>query len=180
MMNKEVGPTYAPRDVCRSSVVRVETPGQRQLFASSAYLNSSSQTKCSVTISIIIIIIIIVSNNSNSNIQVRCGTFRRSARNPETEMYPQLARSQRRNKSKQGPAVTGNRALQRLTAVMPNIDQTSTNNNYRQTDRRTDGRTTYVYSALHSISHAAANALEKTSDKVEVSKARLEDTRTLK
>jgi len=52
--------TYAPRDVCSSSVVRVETPGHRQLFASSAYLNSSSQTKCSVATTTIIIIIIII------------------------------------------------------------------------------------------------------------------------
>jgi len=47
--NKTMINTDAPRDVCSSRVVSVETPGQRQLLASSAYLNSSSQTKCSAT-----------------------------------------------------------------------------------------------------------------------------------
>lgn len=36
--------TYCPRLVCRSKVTRVEAPGQVQLFANNAYLNSSSQT----------------------------------------------------------------------------------------------------------------------------------------
>lgn len=42
--------TYAPRDVWSNSVTSVETPGQRQLLASNAYLNSSSQTTNSINI----------------------------------------------------------------------------------------------------------------------------------
>jgi len=52
---------------------------------------------------------------------------------------------------------------------LPNSDNNFTNND-RRTDRRTDGQqTTYGYSALHSISYAAASAVVKISDKVEVS-----------
>lgn len=39
--------TYCPRDVCSSRVTSVLAPGQVQLLASNAYLNSSSQTTCS-------------------------------------------------------------------------------------------------------------------------------------
>lgn len=42
--------TYWPRDVCRRSVTNVEVPGQVQLLARSAYLNSSSQTTCSANL----------------------------------------------------------------------------------------------------------------------------------
>lgn len=40
--------TYCPRDVCNNNVTNVDVPGQRQLFANNAYLNSSSHTTCSV------------------------------------------------------------------------------------------------------------------------------------
>jgi hypothetical protein len=36
--------THWPRDVCSNRVTKVEAPGQVQLFAKRAYLNSSSQT----------------------------------------------------------------------------------------------------------------------------------------
>ena len=39
--------TYCPLDVCSNSVTRVDVAGTRQLLASKAYLNSSSQTTCS-------------------------------------------------------------------------------------------------------------------------------------
>lgn len=39
--------TYCPLEVCRSNVTKVEIPGHTQLFASRAYLNSSSHTTCS-------------------------------------------------------------------------------------------------------------------------------------
>lgn len=39
--------TYSPLDVWMSKVISVLVPGFRQLFARSAYLNSSSQTTCS-------------------------------------------------------------------------------------------------------------------------------------
>jgi len=39
--------TYCPRDVWSSRVTSVLAPGQVQLLASRAYLNSSSQTTCS-------------------------------------------------------------------------------------------------------------------------------------
>lgn len=38
---------YCPLDVCKIRVTSVEAPGHVQLFASNAYLNSSSQTTCS-------------------------------------------------------------------------------------------------------------------------------------
>ncbi len=38
---------YLIFDLCSKSVIKVEIPGQRQLLASRAYLNSSSQTKYS-------------------------------------------------------------------------------------------------------------------------------------
>ena len=40
--------TYWPLEVCNKRVTRVEVAGTRQLLASKAYLNSSSQTTCSV------------------------------------------------------------------------------------------------------------------------------------
>lgn len=42
--------SYSPLDVCINNVIRVDVPGLRQLLASSAYLNSSSQTTCSKNI----------------------------------------------------------------------------------------------------------------------------------
>lgn len=42
--------THCPLDVCSSSVTSVEVPGHVQLLASSAYLNSSSQTTCSANL----------------------------------------------------------------------------------------------------------------------------------
>ena len=36
--------TYCPRDVCMSNVTNVDVAGHKQLLASKAYLNSSSQT----------------------------------------------------------------------------------------------------------------------------------------
>lgn len=39
--------SYNPRDVCNKRVTNVDVPGQRQLLARRAYLNSSSQTMCS-------------------------------------------------------------------------------------------------------------------------------------
>lgn len=39
--------TYCPREVCNSNVTSVDVPGQRQLLANNAYLNSSSHTTCS-------------------------------------------------------------------------------------------------------------------------------------
>lgn len=39
--------TYCPRDVCNSNVTNVLAPGQVQLLANKAYLNSSSHTTCS-------------------------------------------------------------------------------------------------------------------------------------
>lgn len=38
------GSTHWPREVCTSSVMRVEVAGQTQFSASMAYLHSSSQT----------------------------------------------------------------------------------------------------------------------------------------
>ena len=39
--------TYWPLEVCNKRVTSVEVAGTRQLLASKAYLNSSSQTTCS-------------------------------------------------------------------------------------------------------------------------------------
>ena len=45
----DVKRTHVPLEVCRRRVTRVDAPGHRQLLASNAYLNSSSQTTCSET-----------------------------------------------------------------------------------------------------------------------------------
>ena len=42
--------TYCPLDVCSRSVTNVEAPGHVQLFASRAYLSSSSHTTCSANL----------------------------------------------------------------------------------------------------------------------------------
>ena len=44
--SKWMNSTHCPRDVWSRSVTKVDVPGVRQLLASRAYLNSSSQTTC--------------------------------------------------------------------------------------------------------------------------------------